>query len=176
MFLFCFFQWRKRLNWSQEESRWCLARTAAIKTPSVSSLSLCMRMDMSIRGEWFWRSNSVNCLSHFISFYISASKKLFAGRENVHWLHVVGKECVFILSPEYISTLSSLSALISVVWDWTFQISILNSSSMLRCLDPSFSVPYSTYHTYQVDLWGLEVWSCHFPIKIFLIIHELRIL
>lgn len=85
---------KRRLNWSQEESRWCPARTAAIRTLSVSH-PFSVWGWMCPLGERFCRSASLNCLPRCISFCFP-TVKVFSGRVCTHF-HSIWREHVFIL-------------------------------------------------------------------------------
>lgn len=119
------------------------SKDSSHKNSVCKSPFLCMRMDVSIRGERFCRSASLNCPPRCISFCFPTVKSIFW--ESLHSLHSIWREHVFILilnvSHACLCPLPSWAT----VWDRTFQSSLLSSCSTLRCFDPSFSFHSSIY-------------------------------
>lgn len=128
------------------------------------------------RTEQFRRSGSINCFSCLISFSFSSSKSICWEKEYTLASHCLGTNVMLMLSPKHVSNLSYSSPSLVTIWDWTFQISLLKGVPLLGVWTPvSLSIlVYLSSLVHQIDPWDIEVWSCHLPIKMFLIIHGLK--
>ena len=120
------------------------SKDSSHKNSVCKSPSLCMRMDVSIRGEHFWKSASLNCLPHCILFCSPTFKNVFWERESALTSLYLERACDHLNSKCISLRLCPLPSW-ATVWDWIFQSSLLSSCSTLRCLDPSFSFHSSVY-------------------------------